>query len=297
MSLFAFNDFELYKGNYSGLHNDYEYRGMQLPLHILHWTFALSFECVNDYVEKTLAFQQNWQHSFTISVVYFLLIKLVQRMMRNQKPFNLRIPLVVWNGILSVFSILGFIRFSEDLIHSLIYKGLYPSLCYSVKPDGVAAFWSTLFAASKVAELGDTLFIVLRKKPLIFLHYYHHAAVLVYTAHSGAEHTGSGRMFISMNFLVHSAMYLYYTLTSYGIRPAKWISMCITSLQTIQMFLGIIVSLYVYRIKLEGKLPCQQSMKNLALAFIIYVTFAALFVHFFIKSYIRKNKIRQKKAD
>lgn len=34
-------------------------------------------------------------------------------MMRNQKPFNLRIPLVVWNGILSVFSILGFIRFSE----------------------------------------------------------------------------------------------------------------------------------------------------------------------------------------
>lgn len=34
-------------------------------------------------------------------------------------------------------------------------------------------------------ELGDTLFIVLRKRPLIFLHYYHHVAVLIYTVHSG----------------------------------------------------------------------------------------------------------------
>lgn len=45
----------------------------------------------------------------------------------------------------------------------------------------VSGFWSTMFVLSKVPELGDTLFIVLRKQPLIFLHWYHHATVLVYS--------------------------------------------------------------------------------------------------------------------
>ena len=33
-------------------------------------------------------------------------------------------------------------------------------------------YWTFMFALSKVPELGDTLFIVLRKQPLIFLHWY-----------------------------------------------------------------------------------------------------------------------------
>lgn len=45
----------------------------------------------------------------------------------------------------------------------------------------VSGFWTTMFVLSKVPELGDTIFIVLRKQPLIFLHWYHHATVLVYS--------------------------------------------------------------------------------------------------------------------
>jgi hypothetical protein len=37
-----------------------------------------------------------------------------------------------------------------------------------------------LFIISKVPETIDTLFIVLRRQQLIFLHWYHHASVLVY---------------------------------------------------------------------------------------------------------------------
>ncbi|KAK6049586.1 GNS1/SUR4 family protein, partial [Cooperia oncophora] len=147
--------------------------------------YALPFEKVDDPVGWTLEFQRYWYHSITISVVYFATMKALQRIMENRKPFSLKTTLFLWNAALAVFSIIGFIRFTEDFAQSLYKHGIYRSLCYSCHPNDVAAFWSFCFAISKVVELGDTLFIVLRKKPLIFLHYYHHAAVLIYTVHSG----------------------------------------------------------------------------------------------------------------
>ena len=41
-------------------------------------------------------------------------------------------------------------------------------------------------------ELGDTVFIVLRKTNLIFLHWYHHIATLIYCWNAYAEQTGTG---------------------------------------------------------------------------------------------------------
>ncbi|KHJ89725.1 GNS1/SUR4 family protein [Oesophagostomum dentatum] len=58
------------------------------------------------------------------------------------------------------------------------------SVCFSVDPTGPASFWACMFAFSKIAELGDTLFLALRKRPVIFLHWYHHAVVLIYVWHS-----------------------------------------------------------------------------------------------------------------
>lgn len=55
----------------------------------------------------------------------------------------------------------------------------------------------------QIPELGDTVFVVLRKKPLIFLHWYHHVTVLLYCWHSYYEQTTYGLYFISMNYTVH----------------------------------------------------------------------------------------------
>uniref|UniRef100_A0A0N5AF43 Elongation of very long chain fatty acids protein n=1 Tax=Syphacia muris TaxID=451379 RepID=A0A0N5AF43_9BILA len=277
------NDFALYRENNSGpMHNNYTYK------------YALPFEHVDHPVELTINLQNNWYHSITISVIYFAVIKILQLIMRNRQPFKLRWLLIIWNVSLAIFSIVAFIRIFEDFLYTYFYKGVYQTLCYSVEPHDVAAFWSLSFAWSKIVELGDTLFIVLRKRPLIFLHYYHHAAVLVFTAHSGAQHAGAGRAFVIMNLLAHSLMYPYYACRAYGLKPPRYVAMTITTIQTLQMIAGVFISYCIYRIKTETNLPCQQTMGNLYLGFILYLTFAALFIHFYAKTYfIKPRKLKK----
>ena len=44
--------------------------------------------------------------------------------------------------------------------------------CSFIEKDRVSGYWTFMFVMSKVPELGDTIFIVLRKQPLIFLHWW-----------------------------------------------------------------------------------------------------------------------------
>ncbi|CAK5110440.1 unnamed protein product [Meloidogyne enterolobii] len=241
--------------------------------------FALPFERVHDKVGWTSLFQRYWYHSITVSLLYYVFVRLLQRLMRDRQPFQLRVPLIVWNFVLAIFSFAGLVRFSECIL--FVIRAIRTV--------------SLLFAFSKIVEFGDTLFIVLRKRKLIFLHYYHHAAVFVYTIHSGTEHTAPGQAFISMNFLAHSAMYSYYTAKSCGIKVPRPIAMAVTSIQTAQMFLGVAVSTLVLKLKLLDGYRCQQSWANLILAFTIYATFALLFVRFFVDAYLHRNRKQKEK--
>lgn len=77
--------------------------------------------------------------------------------------------------------------FSVGQANAASFRPFTDSVCFSVDPTGPASFWACMFAFSKIAELGDTLFLVLRKRPVIFLHWYHHAVVLIYCWHSGSS--------------------------------------------------------------------------------------------------------------
>uniref|UniRef100_A0A914X6P4 Elongation of very long chain fatty acids protein n=1 Tax=Plectus sambesii TaxID=2011161 RepID=A0A914X6P4_9BILA len=105
----------------------------------------------------------------------------------------------------------------------------------------------------------------------------------------GAGHVAAGRWFIWMNFLAHSFMYTYYTITASGRKLPKYVSMCVTTVQTTQMLVGVYISIMVYLIK-KSNHPCHQSFANLYLSFFLYATFAFLFIRFFVNAYIRKPK-------
>ena len=124
--------------------------------------------------------EQNRLLGLYLAIFYVCGIFVLKRYMQTRERFSLRPLLIVWNLFLAIFSILGTIRTMPEIVYIIRTRGLEYSLCN--KDDfmyGVAGHWSFLFSMSKIVELGDTLFILLRKQPLIFLHWYHHATILV----------------------------------------------------------------------------------------------------------------------
>ena len=130
----------------------------------------------------------------------------------SRPAFDLRGPLTGWSMFLAMFSIMGAARTLPEFMHTLYTHGFYHSLCIPsfIEQDRVSGFWTWMFVLSKVPELGDTIFIVLRKQKLIFLHWYHHITVLIYCWYSFSQYTAPARWFVVMNFIVHSIMYTYY---------------------------------------------------------------------------------------
>jgi len=146
-----------------------------------------------------------------------------------------------------------------------------------------------MFTLSKVPELGDTVFIVLRKQPLIFLHWYHHVTVLLYTWYSYSDYIATARWFVCMNYLVHSVMYSYYALKALRVKVPKFIAMIITSLQLAQMVMGTAVNIWAYQVKQDGN-ECHVSVENIKISLAMYSSYFILFAQFFYRVYFQKPR-------
>ena len=151
-------------------------------------------------------FKQNWRLSFLLSAVYVIVIFGGQAWMKARPRFELRAYLAAWSGILALFSISGALVTVKDMHRTVSESGWHSSVCNADFFEGKVGFWTLLFVFSKVPELGDTVFIVLRKQKLVFLHWYHHITVLIYTWYSYQENVAGGRYFITLNYAVVTLM-------------------------------------------------------------------------------------------
>ncbi len=106
----------------------------------------------------------------------------VKRLVPKSPP---KYALIAWNGLLAAFSLAGFLRTMPHLVFYGVRHGFYASVCAPAEAafgQGATGFWVMLFIFSKVPELVDTVFLVAARKPVIFLHWYHHFTVLLYCA-------------------------------------------------------------------------------------------------------------------
>lgn len=238
--------------------------------------------------------QNNWHLSIFFAVFYLVSIFLIQRSMKIRPPFQLNGIFFLWNLALAVFSISASIRLLPLLIFNLTSNGIFDFTCYYSDIHQIFVFWMWLFAFSKVLELGDTLFIVLQKKNLLFLHYYHHSVTLIVSWILIMELNSLCLWYASINYLVHAFMYTYFALGLLKWKIPRTVTMLITSLQFVQMLIGVLLTLLVMLAKYR-QYNCQTPSDHvLATTLIMYLTYVVLFGKLFRDKYLSIFKSKRK---
>ncbi|CAB9510424.1 of very long chain fatty acids protein 6 [Seminavis robusta] len=233
-----------------------------------------------------------WLAYFTCAL-YWLGIVFGRRYFANRPAWNCRKALAAWNLGLAIFSFVGFARTAPQLAHNIYYygwKNTLDSFPHSSLGQGSSCFWVLAFVLSKFVELIDTLFIVVHKKKLLFLHWYHHITVLLFCWHGWIALQPMGLIFCVVNYGVHSIMYFYYYLMAVKRKP-KWFNpQVITVVQILQMVVGVRVCAQSWHLAKE---PGSFVDKRIIMAgFVMYASYLALFMQFFVNRYLVLKKVK-----
>lgn len=238
-----------------------------------------------DWENDSIGFYNKYASLFGfIGLMYLPMVFGLKHYMHTREPLDLKGVLIVWNLLLAVLSAYGAYftvpqgwKFIQD---NGFVEGICDTNCY-VHPYAVIIL---LFNLSKMAEFVDTILLRFRKKPVIFLHWYHHILTMFYCWYGnvvGSLFNCTGWYFAAMNLSVHSIMYSYYALAAmgYGRAMAKsGLNKIITTIQITQMFGGIgiiFMSTHCDRIDNHG----------LVLATVMYVSYLFLFAKLFYDKY------------
>eukprot|EP00128_Syssomonas_multiformis_P002147 Colp12_sorted_trinity150504_noHs@13318 len=236
---------------------------------------------------------ENWPFAIAVVVIYLMGIQIGTRFMsRCEKPFDLKYLLAFWNLFLCVFSFIGMVNTVPALFTIIATQPYADTVCSDGEHtwgSGKTGFWVMLFIFSKIPELIDTLFIVLRRKPLIFLHWYHHVTVLLFCWSAYSTMAGSGLYFVAMNYSVHALMYGYFFLQTLHMVPKWFPTFLITLSQIVQMFVGTFVCASCWYYHVNGR-TCHNDLNNLIAGAVMYGSYLYLFSDFAVRRYILAPK-------
>ena len=176
---------------------------------------------------------------YAVFVAYLPLIAMGRSLMSERVAFDLKTPMKIWNCTLSILSFIGF-TVNLGYLQEVTFETSYTQT--AIAKEGTYGMILMMFSLSKFVELFDTVFLVLRKKHVGFLHWFHHLTVLIYGWLCVQNPIGTGYWFGQTNMLVHAVMYAYFAFAS-ELRGVAWFNpMWITVLQIVQMVWGLLIS-------------------------------------------------------
>ena len=253
--------------------------------------------------------RSNLNYILCICVTYVTLVFWSKNVLKDIKPWSshLTVCAIAWNILLALFSSVCFILFTLETAHVWSNGGWNATVCTLPPHTGQHALWSLLFIVSKVWEFGDTALLVLRRKPVTFLHWYHHCTVLILSCYIGGHNSSLRRIFANVNSGIHGIMYTYYALAVGGFKVPRTYSMMITSLQVIQMVIGVLAC--IHYINYCGSNACSSSvivtstsnssgastydLSPVYFSLLIYFTYLILFLQFFHQAYIKRANAKK----
>lgn len=224
---------------------------------------------------------------FLACAAYMFLVYSGKKWMKERRAYNLRLLLTLWNSGLAAFSIIGFLVLAPPVFEQLRDRGYVMAVCTSlISERPMLSFWCYLFVYSKIAEFGDTVFIVLRKTPLNFLHWYHHVTVLLYSWYGLATRNTAGHWFCAMNFGVHAVMYSYYMFKAMGFKISSSVAKVITILQLAQFAVGLVLVFMGVWLEWIGFDECGMNTVHIRTGLLMYGSYFILFLNFFYQRYM-----------
>ena len=236
-------------------------------------------------IDSVIYIQESTFYIFLLSSILYLPCIFYMRYLMQRLSIGkilqlsqcLKIPHMLWNIILSIFSGVG----SYKLLYHLYEHGIIDNQII----NGDCGLWMTLFVLSKIAELLDTVFIILRSKPLLFIHYYHHLATLLVAWSTLYMFPYSLFWGALINYIIHTMMYLYFAIDVYGYKGLKPYGKYLTFLQTSQMLVMMCIVNYY-------KCQCNYVFNYKYVKEAEYFTTAVYgsYLYLFVKLYKKKSK-------
>ncbi|KAF8516150.1 GNS1/SUR4 membrane protein [Hysterangium stoloniferum] len=179
-----------------------------------------------------------WTEVLATLAAYLVVIFGLQEVMRSRPALKMTALFQLHNIILSSGSLLLLALMVEEVAPIVYNRGLFYGICGNDAWTPKLEFYYMVNYYIKYVELLDTVFLVLKKKPLAFLHVFHHSAtaMLCYTQLNGR--TSVSWVPITLNLTVHVLMYYYYYATAGGRRI--WWKKYLTAMQITQFVIDLV---------------------------------------------------------
>ncbi|KAM5536196.1 hypothetical protein V8D89_010095 [Ganoderma adspersum] len=228
---------------------------------------------------------------FPALVVYLVIIFGIQAWMKNRPPLKLQFLFRLHNAFLTSGSFLLVALMMEEVL-PLVYKnGVFWGLCNVKMWSERLEFYYMINYYFKYIELIDTVFLASKKKPLTFLHVFHHSAtaLLCYAQLNGK--TSVQWVPIAINLTVHVIMYYYYFATAGGARI--WWKKYLTTFQIVQFVIDLFVVYFAtysyYAATYFPNLPALGSCAGTESAAVfgcaLLSSYLILFIQFYMQTY------------
>jgi fatty acid elongase 3 len=226
-----------------------------------------------------------------------MVVVVLQRVMATRKPLEIPMFLFLHNAALCIGS-LGLGVWLTAVLWAQYAGGFSPLelICArGMHDNGHLHVIYYINSAFKFWEFTDTFLLILRKRPVAFLHSYHHAATLVLTYVQMVEHSTAQWVPIVLNLWVHVFMYYYYAMSALGVRV--WWKKHLTTIQIAQFVIDVVVIAYAYSVFIRGGWSedvCYGTSKAAVVGGLILISYLVLFVRFFLQTYSKASAAPKK---
>ncbi|KAI9573436.1 GNS1/SUR4 family-domain-containing protein [Boletus coccyginus] len=236
-----------------------------------------------------------WTALSTGILSYLAIVFGLQEFMKDRPAFKLRKPFRIHNAFLSLSSLVLLALMIEEVTKLWYHAGAYGAFCASASWTRRLEFYYMINYYFKYIEFLDTVFLVLKKRPLSFLHVFHHSTTALLTFVQIEAKLSGAWSVICLNLGVHVVMYYYYFAAAGGAK--LWWKKHLTTMQILQFIIDIFLfhfGLYqhfafTYWPYLPHIGDCAGDSKTAIFADVLIMSFLGLFANFYVQTYTKTD--------